>query len=216
MMMFETAVDTEGTSSSAGAGSNKSDFSLLFGGHNSSSSSSYFEFKSSFQSATVSYEIGFRATKVSIDRAWFRPELFSQSSGFYRVGDTPTNVTLPSYPVAFLIAKDVTIKVKTSFSDTSAVSSYLQQSSSSNSNFLCFSASSSGSSEQHSESSYSHASSGGLIIRIPGPQILGWFLQDVDEHKSTKFNPSGGSVLPKELLDLLNGDETDNGNDQDD
>mmetsp|Transcript_12806 Transcript_12806/g.19213 ORF Transcript_12806/g.19213 Transcript_12806/m.19213 type:complete len:96 (-) Transcript_12806:179-466(-) len=79
----------------------------------------------------------------------------------------------------------------------------LKENSSSSGGFLCFTASSSSSSSEHSESSYSSTTADGMIIRIPGPQILGWYLQKVDPDKSTPYSEVQGKVIPQDLLDLL-------------
>ncbi|GGY23322.1 hypothetical protein [Paludibacterium paludis] len=84
---------------------------------------------------------------------------------------------LPAYPVAFVVAKDITIRVEDSSSVSELQKTMAESSSAVGGGFLCFSASSASSSKSTAESAY-HGSQGGCYyIRIPGPQVIGWFLQ---------------------------------------
>ncbi len=105
---------------------------------------------------------------------------------------------LPAFPVAFVIAKDITIKVKQSNANSQLSNSLSEQSSSTAGGFLCFSASSASSSKSTSESSYHGDHHGYTYIRIPGPQILGWFLQLTPPDNSSRYE-----ALTKELLDEM-------------
>jgi hypothetical protein len=105
---------------------------------------------------------------------------------------------LPAYPVGFVIAKDITIKVKQSNSTSQLSKSLAEQSSSTAGGFLCFSASSASSSKSTAESSYHGEHNNYTYIRIPGPQILGWFLQLTPPDNSSRYE-----ALTKELLDEM-------------
>jgi hypothetical protein len=105
---------------------------------------------------------------------------------------------LPAYPMAFVIAKDITIRVKSSDSNSSLSKALASQSSSTGGGFLCFSASSASSSKSTSESSY-HGSHGEYTyIRIPGPQIIGWMLQLTPSDNSSPYE-----ALDKDILDQM-------------
>jgi hypothetical protein len=161
-------------------------------------------------------EIGFKAAKVDISRGWFDPGVFKLSSGMNRLSSeavfstgTPTlddwndaneinlkkadNAILPCFPVAFVVAKDVTIRFQTETSSLSAVKSVVDSRSSAGGGFLCFSVSSS--SASHSETSGLSSKTEGTVISItmPGPQILGWFLEFTPKDESKPISGDGGS-----------------------
>ena len=94
---------------------------------------------------------------------------------------------LPAYPVGFVIAKDITIRIKSTDSNHSITTALQENSSSSGGGFLCFSASRAASSKSTSESAYHGEHAGYYYVRIPGPQILGWFLQLTPNDNATKY-----------------------------
>jgi hypothetical protein len=101
-----------------------------------------------------------------------------------------TNYILPAFPVAMAIAKDITIKVKITKTNSASAKSVVESSSAAGGGFLCFSASSASSSKNSSESVF-HGSHGEYYyIRIPGPQVIGYFLQFVPKDNSTPYEPT--------------------------
>jgi hypothetical protein len=99
--------------------------------------------------------------------------------------DTMNQAILPCFPVAFVVAKDVSIRFQTTSSSLAAVQSVVDQRSAVGGGFLCFSASSSSASHNNSSSLSSKTQELVITINMPGPQILGWFLETtpVDESK---------------------------------
>ena len=121
---------------------------------------------------TSKIEMGFRVTKVSNDRGpWFSPNVFKMTQNF---------------PTAFVIAKDITIRVKVTESEMQENINYAESQNSSSGGLFGFSASSAGSAQSSSESSYIGSRNNYIYIRIPGPQILGWFQQLVPQDVSEK------------------------------
>ncbi|KAJ8521720.1 hypothetical protein ONZ45_g1622 [Pleurotus djamor] len=148
--------------------------------------------------------VGLRATLVTIDRGgWFRPQFFQESKMYYHINpelkwtkwpDGVKNMDdlklkgaanlndlnkylLPGFAVGFIICKDITIKIKYSSANTRVEKSNMQESSQSSGGVLCWSYSN-GSSSNQSENSHSfQACEDGCVIRIPGPQILGYIIQ---------------------------------------
>ncbi|HAS42659.1 MAG TPA: hypothetical protein DCS93_19420 [Microscillaceae bacterium] len=180
-------------------------------GGNSSSSSASNEQKSAFFDQEI--EIGFRVAKVTFDRGgWFNPNLFKMSKAFTRLakeikiapGLTIDDIKeksqselskynneylLSSFPVAMAIVKDVTIKVKKSNMSSAAAKSVIENTSAVSGGFLGFSASRASSSKNSSES-VMHGSQGEYYyIRIPGPQIIGYFLQFVSKDETEEYQP---------------------------
>ena len=175
----------------------------------------------SLQSSQI--DVGFRAMKVTIDRGgWFNPQFFDLAKDMTSLtggADGPNisnfdpkkyNLTaldhdaveelndavFPAFPVAFVVVKDVTIRFKSDSDFSDEHKSLLQKSSEVGGGFLCFSASHSESSTDQSES-FHHAVDGkSMLIKIPGPQILGWFLEMVPQVKAGPYQPMNGHYLP--------------------
>ncbi|WP_138497345.1 hypothetical protein [Nostoc sp. PA-18-2419] len=97
---------------------------------------------------------------------------------------------LPAFPVAMVIAKDITIKVKKTEEISKNAKSVVDNSSSSRGGFLCFSSASASSSKNSSESTFHGAHGEHYYIRIPGPQIIGYFLQLVPQDNSSLYKPN--------------------------
>lgn len=84
---------------------------------------------------------------------------------------------LPAYPVAMVIAKDITIKVSMTEDDSKASKTMMEKSSSSGGGFFGFSCSNSSASGKKNETAFHGHQDGHFYIRIPGPQVIGHFLQ---------------------------------------
>lgn len=97
---------------------------------------------------------------------------------------------MPAFPVAMAIAKDITIKVKIEQEESHSAKSVVENASSSGGGFLCFSVSSASSSKNSSDSAYHGAHGEHYYIRIPGPQIIGYFLQLVPKDNSEAYQPN--------------------------
>lgn len=120
----------------------------------------------------------------------------------YDVDNKQCNYLLPSYPTAFVIAKDITIRVKVNHDEMDENKSYMESQSSSSGGCFGFSAKSASDSKNCSESSYVGARNDFIYIRIPGPQILGWFQQLVPLDMSETYVPMEGNPYENVLLKL--------------
>ncbi|GHN02225.1 hypothetical protein WSM22_37140 [Cytophagales bacterium WSM2-2] len=207
------------TNSSLVTGSSETNWSvdLLFASAGGSTSNSWSNFNTSRVEESQEIQIGMRATKVTIDRGWFRPEFFSITQSMYRYGadtkplangillnDSGSNLSqindtfFPAFPVAFVIVKDVTLKFKATNDGASTIKNVLDSNSSAGGGFLCFSASNSSTLSESGEA-FHHKVDGQMVtIKIPGPQIIGWYLEylpkDLSEAKYVKL-PDG--ALPE-------------------
>ena len=179
------------------------------------------------------FECGFRVAKVTIDRGgWFNPSLLKMSSAFYRLADmnggggldmAMLNATdaktqelvreraarslLPAYPVSFIIAKDITFKLSRTETESAGSNKNSKADSAIGGGFGPFSASSASSSSSASESAYSGVHNDSLYIRIPGPQILGWYLQFTPDDQSKPYTMQSNENR-NGVLDILTfGDE---------
>ncbi|KAJ7235845.1 hypothetical protein C8J57DRAFT_1571489 [Mycena rebaudengoi] len=155
-----------------------------------SSSSSSAASTTSTTATDDTIDLAFRATLVTVDRGgWFQPQFFKESKAFYKVNgdiswvdDKPNKVNglMPGFPVAFLIAKDIVVRVTHSDTNSTNSKSSDAASSASSGGFLCFSYSKSSSSNSTATASNFRAFSNGYIIKIPGPQILGYMIEKTD------------------------------------
>ncbi|KAF9525728.1 hypothetical protein CPB83DRAFT_885381 [Crepidotus variabilis] len=100
---------------------------------------------------------------------------------------------LPAYPTGFVICKDITIKIQLSSSDIQKQASEMETYAATSAGILCFSTSSTDSSKQSDKAYGFKAVSDGCVIKIPGPQILGYILQFTD--------PDTTTVIPDTLPD---------------
>jgi hypothetical protein len=124
----------------------------------------------------------------------------------YKDGDTGEKYPyiLPAFPIAMVIAKDVTIKVKKSKMTSMAAKSVVENSNTASGGFLCFTVSSSSSSKNSSEASM-HGSHGEYYyIRIPGPQVIGYFLQMVAKDSTEKYEVVETPDGKHEVIDAFN------------
>jgi hypothetical protein len=158
-------------------------------------------------SSNLKVEISMNCTMVTCDRSsWFQPEFFDIGDAFMRNNqaicwnkgwpkewqdDTGLAVkaaitkangqfksgTLPCFPVGYIIAKDILIKVSGMSVETVADKQYLEEKMNSGSNFLFFSTSKPAQKTQSTTSSKSDIAKDGMVVRIPGPQIIGYIQQ---------------------------------------
>lgn len=84
---------------------------------------------------------------------------------------------LPAFPTGFVVAKDVTIRIQSSKEESESSRQYMENHEASGGGIFGFRHNSSNSSRSQSESAYFGSSANYFYIRIPGPQILGWFLE---------------------------------------
>ncbi|KAF9530510.1 hypothetical protein CPB83DRAFT_763109 [Crepidotus variabilis] len=93
---------------------------------------------------------------------------------------------LPAFPAAFVICKDITIKIHLSNTNIQKSSAEMAAFAATSSGVLCFSTNSSDTSATSSGSYGFQAASDGCVIRIAGPQILGYYLQFLDPDTTTE------------------------------
>ena len=108
-LMNHTVTNTFSTSSqSSEANTSKSDCNFFFGSYHSESSSASSSSSSLSADSSITVQIGFRATLVTVDRSgWFQPQFFKQSNGFYHIDDT---VSWSKWPADIKTIDDLRIK----------------------------------------------------------------------------------------------------------
>ncbi|KAJ7789948.1 hypothetical protein B0H13DRAFT_1676272, partial [Mycena leptocephala] len=136
-------------------------------------------------------DVAFRSAVVMLDRpGWFQPAFFQESKAYYKASeasfvnpniswvDGPNGVKgrIPGFPVAFLIVKDIMVRVVHE-SVTHNTLNRDREMAASSSRFLCFSYNEGSSSLGSALPSSFQAYANGYIVRIPGPQILGYMIE---------------------------------------
>lgn len=190
------------TSKSASSSSSSVGASLFFCGVNHDSSESQSAFKTFTDDEKCEVEIGMSVAKVSIERDWFNPGVFALSGNMCRVSnakvspegdfdgfdqkrfDEMAKCVFPCFPTAFVIAKDVTVKITTSESISSATAKTMEKHASSGGGFLFFKARKSSSSSSSESSASVTTDDKSLTIKFTDPQILGYYLETTAQDKS--------------------------------
>ncbi|KAJ3489873.1 hypothetical protein NLI96_g1832 [Meripilus lineatus] len=190
--------------SESSASTSSSGCNLWFWSKSNSSSESSGSSDTKIEKSSDEVWVGFRATLVTVDRAgWFRPQFFQESKSYYHINPElkwtkwPEGVEtmdqlknggtsnfhqlnqylLPGYTIGFIICKDITIKISYSKTNVEDKKSNMSKSSQSSGGCLCWSYSNGSSSNQSDNSHSFQSAQDGCIIRIPGPQILGYIIQ---------------------------------------
>jgi hypothetical protein len=169
-------------------------------------------------------EIGMSVAKVGITRNWFNPGIFALSKNMFSVsgkkiaigplqfgdGNNPNIQTqlqnindtiFPCFPVAFIVARDITIKVSVSQSGMEAFAKLCEEHSGAGGGFLFFNGSSaqSSSSSQSSTSVETHEDS--LTIRFTDPQIIGYYLHFTANDESRQIPMKSHAMQLEEVAD---------------
>lgn len=110
---------------------------------------------------------------------------------------------LPAFPTGFVIAKDITIRIQSSQSESESNRSYMEQSDARSGGIFGFRASTAGSSKSQSESAYFGSTENYFYIRIPGPQVLGWFLELTPADNASPYQSLDPSIYSDTLGTLL-------------
>ncbi|EDR10049.1 uncharacterized protein LACBIDRAFT_325617 [Laccaria bicolor S238N-H82] len=211
---YQTSNMFSTTNSSSTAYSPSSGLSFFFGGSSSSSSKSSADSSSHLKQTDFTMEVGFRATMVTVDRSgWFQPQIFKQSTGFYHIDpqvswskwpesikgasglqnatadvwDAMNKYLMPAFPIGYVICKDITIKVSLDSTTQDSDSSVFQSQTSSSSGILLWSTSSSSSTRSSHQGVFTQTTSDGLVIRIPGPQIIGYMFEIMPNDLTTQL-----------------------------
>ncbi len=191
-----------GTSKSASSSSSSAGASFFFCGADHDSSESQSAFSTFTDDEKCEVEIGMSVAKVSIERDWFNPGVFALSGDMCRVSnakvspegdfngfdqnrfDEMAKCVFPCYPTAFVIAKDVTVKITTSSSISSATAKTMEKHASTGGGFLFFKARKSSSSSSSESTASVTTDDKTLTIRFTDPQILGYYLETTAQDKS--------------------------------
>lgn len=196
-MDTETSKKSTASASSCGA-------SFWFGGYSSSNSNSSSNFSTMTGSRSSNIQIGMNVAKVGIEREWFNPGVFVLSKDMFNVSTSRVSpekefheiseerltemnggYILPCYPVAMIIARDISIKITTKDSLSSSFADSMESHAAHGGGFLFFSGSSSSSSSSSESGAHTFARDNSLTIKFSTPQVIGYYLQATPADKST-------------------------------
>ena len=178
------------------------------------------------------FEIGMRVMKVTIERGkWFDPGIVDISSSFMRIrknlkasdGESAasflknydplspirnTSVTgeqllLPAYPMAFIIAKDIYIKADGLKSSEEIYKSFRKETANSSTNIFGIRISGGVTSESYMSYAKASGDNYNFMLKIPGPQILGWFMEITPEDLATEYVPLSGDGQTSSYFDKI-------------
>ncbi len=190
---------------------------------NTNFSESTNEFVKAVSSSKI--QIGMRVMKVSIERGgWFDPGIIDISKSYMHIRDSikasngynandfiavsngkePKDTSvLPGFPSAFIIAKDIHIKAS-GMSCSEQQYNDFRKASLATSTSICGIRLSGNVAMQAEHSDASNATTvTGVTIKIPGPQIIGWFMQLTPEDKSSQYVQLSGSEQFNKIIDTL-------------
>lgn len=229
---MESTTDQTSTASYSTSGED-----FFFGGYRQSNSSESTNFDSFTKSSDTKIDIGFLATKVSCERNWFNPGVFLLTKDMYNTAgikiskkinnasniqstdfDTLNDCIFPCFPTAFVIAKDITIKFSSNNNFSSDSRSMIESHASKGGGFFCFQGSSSSSSSSNDEKTCANTSAESVTIRIPGSQIIGYYMEITPEDRSSNLENTSNSPIfitdfinqCKEMLNDMNKDSQGN------
>ena len=195
---------------------------------NAQYSSSTHEFTNSISNSEV--QIAMRVMKVSIERGgWFDPGIIDISQSYMRIkkdliasngitakdilfkfNNTSNNESitndgsiLPGFPSAFLIAKDIHIKASNMSSTQAEFNEFKKATASGSANLFGFRLSGNFAMENTSEKTNDSEKVTSLSIKIPGPQIIGWFMQLTPKDQSHEYIKLSGSETFTKIIDSL-------------
>lgn len=185
--------------------SSSSGVDFLFGNYKSESGFSSNIDATALSSSNMTIDIGFLATKVSIVRNWFNPGVFLLNKDMFRSSstkisdgskdaDVQKNNLFPCYPTAFVIAKDITIRFNIEATTDCSIKTALESHAARGDGFLGFSG----------RNSTSSSDSKGITIKIPGPQIIGYYLQIVPADSGAPIDTTNQRNMDVSILDFVN------------
>lgn len=213
------------TTKTASSSSSTSGVNFLFCGYSSSSSESSDAFSDYTATDKCTVEIGMSVAKVSIGRDWFNPGLFLLSGDMYNVSSlkiAPNDVSktefdderlqhmadcvFPCFPTAFVVARDVTIKLTTEKSVSSKTAIAMEKHASKGGGFLFFIGSSSSSSSSSSSTAHVSSKSNSTTIRFTDPQVLGYYIEATPADNSIALDDAqnSGENEYETILDFVN------------
>lgn len=199
---MSTQTDKQSSASNSTCGVN-----FWFGGYSSKKETSSSNFQTVTNSANSTVRIGMNVAKVGIEREWFNPGVFVLSKDMFnvstvrispsqnyvemsdeRIKEMNKGYVFPCYPVAMLIARDISIELTSDDSSFSSFASSTEEHASHGGGFLFFSGSKSSSSSSSSSGVHTESNDKSVTIKFSTPQIIGYYLQATPADKSVDLD----------------------------
>ena len=102
---------------------------------------------------------------------------------------------LPAFPVALVIAKDVSIKFTSESGVSASFAEAVEKQASKGGGFLCLSSNSSSASSDSKSAAVANSNSNAVTVRFTAPQILGYYMQAIPEDKSVHITETEGNDM---------------------
>lgn len=203
---------TSTSSKESSSSQSRTSASFFLGGYSSSESNSRNKESAYEEKSDMSIQIGMNVAKVQIERSWFNPGVFQLSRDMFNFSeqkiapsanvpfgrenvegirkrfDEMNKCILPSFPVAFVIAKDVSIKFTSATSVSASFAETVESHASKGGGFLCFSTNGSSASSGSTSGAVANSSANSVTVRFTAPQILGYYMQAIPEDESSHIN----------------------------
>ena len=196
----------QSSSNATSASASSSHSSFFFGGYSSSRSHRESVDSSQSETSNIKIQIGMSIAKVGIGREWFNPGVFLLTKDMYNTSskkispnskgkpfqkerfDAMNDCAFPCFPVAFTIARDVTIKFSSDTSMSNSFAQSVEDHSSSGGGFFIFGGNSSSSSNSSRSNSCATSSANSVTVRFTSPQILGYYLEATPADESVTLS----------------------------
>lgn len=164
-------------------------------------SSSTSDFDSFCENDDTTISIGMNIAKVTIEREWFNPGLFLLTKSMYSLsevkisdgedslaipGAAAKNI-LPCYPTAFVVARDVTIKITNTNSTAHSHAHSFSSETSSSSSFFVFHSGDGTKVESTNNTSSSRFDGNTLTMKFATPQVIGVYLHTIAKDESSSY-----------------------------
>lgn len=204
-----TSTVNKSSSKSGSASASTSGASFFFCGGSSSNSEIQSDLMECYTGEGCKIQIGMSVAKINIERDWFNPGLFTLTGDMYNVTSQKiapnekfesvfdenrfnkmASCVFPCFPTAFVVARDVTVKLNTNKEISEQHAAAMEQHASKGGGFLFFSASKSSSSSTESSSAHVSSKTYGTTIRFTDPQVLGYYIEATPADNSTQINVS--------------------------
>lgn len=172
--------------------------SFLFGGYSRSESNASSRISSRISDKKTEIQIGMNVTKVGIERGWFQPGVFYLTKDMFNVTtqriapnparpytsmddqrllDMSGNMVFPCYPVAFVLARDISVRFISEGTISSDFADTMEQHASAGGSFLFFSGSSASSSSSSASGVHFSSTSNSVTLKFDTPQIIGYYME---------------------------------------
>ena len=162
-------------------------------------------FSSMCETKGTKIEIAMNIAKVGIEREWFNPGVFLLTKDMYRLtqpnisattnwvtnlfGDSlhekQTNCIFPTFPVAMIIARDISVRItaskSSSFTDMESAAEEIRKSGS----YVFVNTSSTDATSSSHLHTAMHSEGNCLTMRCPTPQMIGVILENTPDDRST-------------------------------